>query len=95
MGLFGFGLHLAPMWFPVGVFWLAIPILWIWMLIDALLREEREYPGATVTSNNKLLWVLLLLFVHASAIVYLFVVYAKVKRGTVPAVTTAPAQPAA
>lgn len=80
---------------------LLAPLAWLWMLIDAALREEWEYPGATATSNNRLLWVLLIVFVQIAAIPYLFMVYAKVRRGSVPrpagagpAGTAAPVQPA-
>lgn len=61
----------------------AAPVLWLWMLIDAILREEHEYPGATATSNNRLLWALLIAFVQIAAVPYFFVVYAKVRRGSV------------
>ncbi|MDO8846884.1 MAG: hypothetical protein Q7W51_00645 [Coriobacteriia bacterium] len=61
----------------------AAPVLWLWMLIDALLREEHEYPGATPTSNNRVLWVLLIAFVQLAALPYFFVVYGKVRRGSV------------
>lgn len=68
---------------------IAAPVLWLWMLIDAILREEREYPGATATSNNRLLWALLIAFVQIAAVPYFFVVYTKVRRGSV-ANTVAP-----
>ena len=61
----------------------AAPVLWLWMLIDALLREEHEYPGASATSNNRVLWVLLIAFVQLAALPYFFVVYSKVRRGSV------------
>lgn len=64
---------------------IAAPVLWLWMLIDAILREEYEYPGATATSNNRLLWALLIAFVQIAAVPYFFVVYAKVRRGSVMA----------
>ncbi len=66
----------------IGLLGLALPLLWLWMLIDAVLREEWEYPGATPTSNNKLLWVLLIVLVQVSAAVYFFMVFTKVKRGS-------------
>ena len=68
----------------------AAPVLWLWMLIDALLREEHEYPGATPTSNNRLLWVLLIAFVQLAALPYFFVVYSKVRRGSVASPNAAP-----
>jgi uncharacterized membrane protein len=69
---------------------LALPVAWLWMLIDALLREEWEYPDATARSNNRLLWVLLILFVHVTAVVYFFVVYRNApRRGRTPSTATA------
>jgi hypothetical protein len=91
----GLGVSLASAWMTIGLLSLAAPILWLWMLIDGLLREEWEYPGATATSNNKLLWVLLMVFVQVSAIVYFFVVFSKIKRGTIAQPATVPVQQAA
>lgn len=59
---------------------LALPVGWLVMLIDALLRDECDYPGATATSQNKLLWVLLIVFVHVSAIAYFFIVFRTPRR---------------
>lgn len=61
---------------------LIAPLLWLWMFIDSLVREEYEYPGATETSNNKLLWVLLIVLTQVAAIPYFFVVYSKIRRGS-------------
>ena len=69
---------------------IAAPVLWLWMLIDAILREEYEYPGATATSNNRLLWALLIAFVQVAAVPYFFVVYTKVRRGSVRGAGVAP-----
>ena len=56
---------------------------WIWMLVDAILREEEEYPG--IAANQRLIWVLVIAFVHIAAAVYFFMVFAKGKRGVVTA----------
>jgi hypothetical protein len=64
---------------------IGLPLAWLWMLIDALLREEWDYPGATPTSNNRLLWVLLILFVHFMAVPYFFIVYRAHRRQSAPA----------
>lgn len=60
----------------------ALPLLYVWMFVDAVLRDEREYPSSS--SNEKLMWVLLIVFVHVSAVLYFFLVFRKVKRGSVP-----------
>jgi hypothetical protein len=62
---------------------LLLPAFWLWMLIDAVIREEWEYPGSTATSNNKLVWVLLIVLVNIMVVPYFFMVHAKIKRGTV------------
>lgn len=62
---------------------LLLPAFWLWMLIDAVLREEWEYPNGTMTSNNKLVWILLIVFVNFMVVPYFFMVYGKIKRGTV------------
>lgn len=69
---------------------IAAPVLWLWMLIDSILREEYEYPGATATSNNRLLWALLIAFVQIAAVPYFFVVYSKVRRGSLRPAGVAP-----
>ena len=63
---------------------LLLPVAWLWMLVDAMLRQEWEYPGGSATSQNRLLWVLLILFVHCSAVFYFFLVYRAVPRGSRP-----------
>ena len=68
---------------------LAAPLFWVWMVIDSLLREEREYPGATPTSNNKLMWVLLNVFTQFAVVPYFFIVYSKIRRGSVAVVQSA------
>lgn len=68
---------------------IAAPVFWLWMLIDALLREEHDYPGATATSCNRLLWALLIAFVQIAAVPYYFIVYRAAKRGA----TAVPATP--
>ncbi len=63
---------------------IALPLAWLWMLIDALARDEHDYPGGP-GSNEKLLWVLLILLVHVSAIAYFFIVFRRRKRSPLPA----------
>ena len=58
---------------------LALPIGWVWMLVDAILREDADYPGAS--ANSRLMWVLLIALLPITAFAYFFLVYAKAKRG--------------
>ncbi len=49
---------------PAAIVALICLIFWIWMLIDCLARDYREF-GTLITSNksaDKLLWFLLILF---------------------------------
>ena len=70
---------------------IALPLGWLWMLIDAILREDTEYPGAS--ANARLMWVLLIALLPITAIAYFFIVYAKVKRGA-PSTVEVPGLPA-
>jgi hypothetical protein len=57
---------------------IALLVLWVWMLIDAIQRQESEYPG-----QNKTLWIIMLVvFGYLAAIIYYFAVYKKRKRGS-------------
>ncbi|MDO8950578.1 MAG: hypothetical protein Q8S43_01235 [Actinomycetota bacterium] len=79
----GFGLSIALIAVFSTVTALLLPFAWLWMFIDSLLREEWEYPQATATSNNRLVWALLIAFLQFPAIFYFFMVFRKVKRGSV------------
>jgi hypothetical protein len=74
----------------LGIFWLialALFILNVWMLVDAVRRQEHEYPNA----GSRTMWIVLLavgLVVGLgwiAAIAYFFMVRKKIKRGTVAA----------
>lgn len=91
-----FGLTIASLAVSATAIWallcLAGPLFWLWMFVDSLLRYEEEYPGGTATSNNKLLWVLLIILTQIAVIPYFFMVYSKVRRGAF--VRPVPATPA-
>jgi hypothetical protein len=59
------------------------PVFCIWMGIDALLRNECDYP--TGSSNEKLVWILGIIFVHPMAILYFFLVHQNRRRSVAPA----------
>jgi hypothetical protein len=68
-------------WLCLAVPGLLISVLMIWMLIDAILRQEHEFPNSS--GNSKLIWILLLVFVGwIAAILYYFMVFKKIKRGS-------------
>lgn len=55
------------MCFPLGLIGLLASIFWIWMLIDCALNE----PG---TSNDKVIWILVILFTHLLGAILYFVI---------------------
>jgi hypothetical protein len=78
-------------------FWLlfavVLPLAWLWMLIDAVLRRDAEYPSGS--STEKIVWILLMIFLQPAAIAYYLLVYRSSKRGAAgDSVTAASAQPA-
>lgn len=51
----------------------------IWMLVDAILRSDNEYPGG----SGKVMWILLLVFLgFIPAIIYYFMVKKSIPRGS-------------
>jgi hypothetical protein len=74
---------------------LALFVVNIWMLIDSIQRQEYEYPNST--GSSKSLWVIILAvglvigYGGIAGIVYYFMVFKKIKRGTM-APPQAPAQ---
>lgn len=75
------------MWATLAV---AAPVMWLWMLVDSILREPADYPHGS--GNEKLVWVLLIIFVNWAALPYFFVVFAKKRRSpTATYTTSAPA----
>jgi hypothetical protein len=61
-----------------GVLSLLATVFWLWMLIDALVSEP--------TTNDKILWFLVIFFLHVlGALIYFFV-----RRRARPAAPTAP-----
>lgn len=66
------------------VFWtfagLLFPLFWLWMVIDAALRTEAEYPSGG--SNEKIVWILAMVFLQFVSLVYFFVVFRRVRRGS-------------
>ena len=89
-----FGLSVAMIVVIATVASVLYPVFWIWMLVDSIVRETWEYPSAG--ANDKLVWVLLNALVQPVAVLYFFLVYRKVRRGSVSApYVHAPAAPQA
>lgn len=56
-------------WSVVGVLF---PVFWLWMLLDAAFRPEREYAGG---GKEKLVWLLVLILFQLIAPVYFLAVF--------------------
>jgi len=66
----------------VALVTVALPVAWVWMLVDSILREPWEYPGGS--ENEKLLWIILMIVLQVSAVAYFFMVFRKIQRGSMP-----------
>ncbi len=76
-------------WIIAGVLF---PLFWLWMLVDSALRRDHEYPSAS--SNEKVVWILLMVFFQIACVFYFFMVYRKIERGAISAPAAAVAPPA-
>lgn len=96
MEMFGavLGLSVAA-WVVIAIMVaLVFPVLWLWMLIDAILRDIEDYPSRD--QIEKILWIVLILTVQPVAALYFFLVWARQRRGQRADIPTAgPAAPAA
>lgn len=80
----GFGLLVALKVVLGATVGIAAAVLWVWMIVDALLRDSRDYPSGR--SEEKLVWILLMIFAHLSAVAYLVLVFRKPRgQGQTPA----------
>ena len=74
-------------WGLVILFVVATFAFWIWMLIDVFQRQEWEFPNSN--GSSKTTWIVIMLvswilsMYWLAALIYYFMVYKKVKRGTV------------
>ncbi len=77
-------------------FWLlfavVLPLAWLWMLVDAVLRTDAEYPSGG--STEKIVWLVLMVFLQPAAIAYYLLVY-RVRRRGEPAAPVVAYEPSA
>ena len=84
-----FGAAFCGIYGCIGVFALATLVFWIWMIVDVFQRQEFEFPNST--GNSKTTWMIILFvswLVSAhwiAAIIYYFMVFKKIKRGSMAA----------
>ena len=58
----------------ISLFWIAVMIGWILMLVDAIQRDEKKYPS----ENEKVIWILVLVLAGwIGALLYYFMIYKK------------------
>ena len=75
MELFGVLLGMAVVSLVVLVVALAIaaPLFWLWMLVDAVIREASAFPSAD--NVEKIVWIVLMLVLQPVAVLYFFLVW--------------------
>lgn len=52
---------------------LLFPLFWLWMLIDAVVREQASFPSQETA--EKVMWIVLMLVVQPVAAIYFFLVW--------------------
>lgn len=52
---------------------IALPFAYLWMLIDAIVRDVDQFPSRDVA--EKILWIIVMLTIHPVAAVYFFMVW--------------------
>lgn len=90
MELFGVMIGMSVLiWISIAVVvGVLFPAFWLWMLIDAIVREPGGYPGRDNT--EKVMWVVLMIVFQPVAALYFFLVW-RPGRGVAPAAPPAPA----
>jgi hypothetical protein len=72
------------------LFWLTagllFPAFWIWMIVDAILRDTSAFSSRS--TNEKLIWILAIAFVHAASIVYFFAIWLPARNRAVATYTS-------
>lgn len=74
-GIFALGVVAQVLfWVVAGVLF---PVFWLWMLVDAALRDDNGYASG---KNEKLIWIVLMVFVQFAAVIYFPLVYLRMGR---------------
>ncbi len=72
-----FSMFFMLLWGLFFVFFLGGFALWVWMLVDAISREDKRYPNAD--SNTKIMWILILMLTGLiGGVVYYFMMKRKI-----------------
>jgi uncharacterized BrkB/YihY/UPF0761 family membrane protein len=75
-----FGMLFCCLYFMILALGLVLFILWIWMLIDVIQRNDKDF-GPTSTKDTKLIWLLVILLTQGvGAAAYYFMIYRKFPR---------------
>ena len=82
------GLSLAAWILIAIVAGIAFPLFWIWMVADAILREQADYPSGD--SAEKIMWIVLMLVIQVVAAVYFFLVWLPKRRERTAAAVATP-----
>jgi len=74
------------------VFWIAVgllfPVFWLWMLIDAIVRPEGDYPSGH--RNEKIVWIIAMVVFQFAAVLYFPLVFRAKNRTAQAPVTVQP-----
>jgi hypothetical protein len=75
MELFGAVIGLSVVtWILVAVAaGLVFPVFWLWMLVDAIVREQAAFPSHDMA--EKVMWIVLMLAIQPVAALYFFLVW--------------------
>lgn len=72
---------------------LLVPAFWLWMLIDAIVRDPETFPSRD--SAEKIVWVVVMLVLQPLAAAFFLLVWWPQHKAAASVVTTAVAVPAA
>lgn len=84
------GISIAMLVLVTVIVSLLFPVFWVWMLVDALVRDTDAYPSRDIA--EKVMWVVIMAIIQPAALVYFFVVWNPARqRASATSATIAPA----